>query len=240
MQQEKCLVDGKLKMRPSPSPASEESHFFISPISNNIMGERIDIWENRIKPLEKCLDIGCWDGYRVKRLLKKCDAYGIDIDKNKFRLADKSTRKRLFLLDATKKLPFNNNFDWVFCTEVIEHIEHDNKLIQNFKKVLKKGGHLILTTPKKISGFDFWDPAWVRWKFGGKNRHYHYSKEELFKKLEKSGFEIEEYYVRGSLRWFFIRWINVFLRYALKNKKQIDNPMNEGYFDWAILAKIKK
>ncbi|WP_029035375.1 class I SAM-dependent methyltransferase [Salinimicrobium terrae] len=38
-------------------------------------------------------------------------------------------------------------FDTVFALNVIEHIEDDNLAIRNCKKLLKKGGHLIILVP---------------------------------------------------------------------------------------------
>jgi len=199
--------------------------------------DRISFLEKEIVKGDRVLDIGCWDGARVARLTNFCDAYGLDIDENKLNLAQEDIKKRLHVADITKKVPFKNKFDWAFCTEVIEHVKNDKKLISNCNKVLKKGGILILTTPKKINGLDFWDPAWVRWKLGFGERHYHYSKQELFSKLEKGGFYIERFYVGGSLRWLIFRWINVFLKYFIKTGKQINNLLEDGYFDWIIMAK---
>jgi len=45
-------------------------------------------------------------------------------------------------------LPFNDkNFEIVICREVIEHVPDDQKVFDELKRVLKKGGYLLITTP---------------------------------------------------------------------------------------------
>ena len=50
-----------------------------------------------------------------------------------------------------------NQYDTVFALNVVEHIYDDNLAIRNAKKLLKKGGHLIILVPsynKLMNGFD--------------------------------------------------------------------------------------
>jgi SAM-dependent methyltransferase len=203
------------------------------------MKERKNMWEAEIKKKDIVLDIGCWSGKRVNKFIDKCKIYGIDVDTSRFKYAPEKTRKKLFFGDITEKIPFGEKFDWIFLGEVLEHLEKDELALKNISKSLKKKGKLILSTPRKVKFFNIWDPAWVRWKLGGKERHYHYSKEELFDKLNRQGFKIKDYYTKGDILWVFFRWINVLLRYALKSKKQIKNNMKKGFCDWIILAERK-
>lgn len=198
-------------------------------------------WEKRIKKDDFVLDIGCWSGKKVLELEPICkNVYGMDIDTNKFSLADKKIKKRLYFGDVTKKIPFKQKFDWIFLSEVLEHLEKDKSALKNINKSLKKNGKLILTTPKSVKYFEFWDPAWVRWKFLNGQRHYHYTKKELFLKLKENNFRIKEYYITGNLTWVVVRWINVFLRYGLKLKRQINCSTRGGFCDWVILTEKVK
>lgn len=46
------------------------------------------------------------------------------------------------------KLPIDNeSFDAVLCTQVLEHLERPRESVQEFHRVLKKGGKLYLTAP---------------------------------------------------------------------------------------------
>jgi 2-polyprenyl-3-methyl-5-hydroxy-6-metoxy-1,4-benzoquinol methylase len=196
--------------------------------------EKIDLWQKDIKEGDNVLDIGCWDGSRLKKL--QGNVFGMEIDENKINLAEPKIKKRIKLGDVTKKIPYNKKFNWIFLTEVLEHVSDDSKTLVNINKSLKKKGNLILTTTKSTKYLEFWDPAWVRWKFLGGQKHYHYTKEELFGKLDKNGFKIKEYYIMGNLSWVLVRWVNVFLKYLLKSKKQINYPMKKGFCDWIILS----
>ncbi len=189
----------------------------------------------QIKEKDNVLDIGCWSGNRLKNL--QGNVFGMEIDKNKINLAEPEIRRKIKLGDVTKGIPYNKKFDWIFLTEVLEHLSNDLNALININKSLKKDGNLILTTPKSIRYFEFYDPAWVRWKLLGGKQHYHYTKEELFRKLKATGFIIKEYSVEGNLSWIIGRWINVFLRYALRLNKQIDNPMKKGFCGWVVLSK---
>jgi len=194
-------------------------------------------WEGKIKRLDLFLDIGCWDGSTVLKLNKKCDAYGADFDKEKLALANEKIKNKLKYCDISKDKPFNKKFDWILLSEVIEHIKDDNLALRNISDSLKKGGKLILTTPKSIILFEFWDPAWVRWKFGGRERHHHYTLEELNCKLLKHKLKIKHYAIAGPLKWIVARWINVLLKYGIKSDKTISLGQGDGICNWMILAK---
>ena len=48
-------------------------------------------------------------------------------------------------------LPFQNaTFDVVLSTEVIEHVPHPPTAVREFARVLKSGGHLVLSTPNRL------------------------------------------------------------------------------------------
>lgn len=47
-----------------------------------------------------------------------------------------------------EKLPFKDNtFDFVIATEVIEHVRYPRRMLDEFARVLKKGGRVLLSTP---------------------------------------------------------------------------------------------
>jgi 2-polyprenyl-3-methyl-5-hydroxy-6-metoxy-1,4-benzoquinol methylase len=197
-------------------------------------------WKDEIAPKDKFLDIGCWSGATVLELNKKCDAWGADFNQDKLNLADNKIKNKLVYCDIIKNKPFKIEFDWVLMSEVIEHIYDEETAIKNISASLKKGGKLILTTPRSVKFFQIWDPAWVKWKLGGKERHYHYKISELKRLLEKNNLEIKKYSIYGSLSWIMVRWTNVFLRYVLRLNKQISASSKDGFCGWMIYAeKIK-
>jgi len=50
--------------------------------------------------------------------------------------------------DFNKRLPFKTgSFDAISCLEVIEHVENAERLVRELRRVLKKGGFLVISTP---------------------------------------------------------------------------------------------
>lgn len=197
-----------------------------------------EFWQHLIKPEYNLLDIGCWNGKRILELKDKCNVYGMDIDETKFEGADESIKPYLFQGDITKELECDAHFDLVLLRDVLEHIDKDALVLKNINEAMVEGGYLVLSTPKHIPFLNFYDPAWIRWKFGGE-RHKHYSEHELFKLLNDNGFAVEVYQVEGTMRWVFSRWINGFLKYILRSKHQIKSDWELGHFEWVVVAKKK-
>ena len=104
----------------------------------------------------KVLDLGCGTGQNLILTSKRIDyGLGIDISDKRLDIARKISKlNSLKNLDFEKKSVLKNNlkensFDWVICTEVIEHIKEDELLLDNISKLLKSNGKLIITTPSK-------------------------------------------------------------------------------------------
>lgn len=85
---------------------------------------------------EKHLDIGCGDGYFIKR--SPCiEKYAMDQKYGDF---------------FNDKLDFSSGyFDYVTMIAVIEHLTHPQCALEEIHRILKPKGQFIFTTPKKIS-----------------------------------------------------------------------------------------
>lgn len=98
----------------------------------------------------------------------------------------------------------DQKFDLIIAVDILEHIEEDEKVLANFRKVLAQDGKLIISSP---SNFD--ESA----KFTAEHVRPGYSKEEICSKLEKAGFKINSfeysYGKYGHLYW------NLALKYPL-------------------------
>lgn len=100
----------------------------------------------------KICDIGCGDGSLLELLKDKGGLYGVDISRPQIKIARKKGIKAFYCNIDDSKLPFKNDyFDVVISSEVIEHVLVPDKLLQEAKRVLKKGGIFILTTPNLAS-----------------------------------------------------------------------------------------
>jgi 2-polyprenyl-3-methyl-5-hydroxy-6-metoxy-1,4-benzoquinol methylase len=94
------------------------------------------------------LDIGCADGSLGKIFKKSNQVIGVDISKEDLKKA-KKVLDQTFLVDLnSQKIPLKNqSVDIIICSEVIEHLLPGNKLLSEAKRILKKDGFLIITTP---------------------------------------------------------------------------------------------
>lgn len=145
------------------------------------------------------LDIACGDGYGSKLLAQKAAwVTGVDIDQDVINAAKKKYHAgnlRFEQGDITN-IPFNGNaYDLAVCFETLEHTSRHEELLSEIKRVLKKGGLLIISTP---------DKKWYSDKPGNSNPFH---EKELYKdeftSLLKKHFEyvtlLEQKYFSGSL-----------------------------------------
>ncbi|MFH1711036.1 MAG: class I SAM-dependent methyltransferase [Nanoarchaeota archaeon] len=118
----------------------------------------------KIPDNSRFLDIACNTGkdmFMINKLLKTKkikDYVGIDISQSVIDVAkafskrEKLTNFHFYLGDITKDLPKSlGHFDVILCSELIEHLDHQDKFLLKIKSLLNPGGHLILTTPDKSS-----------------------------------------------------------------------------------------
>jgi len=115
---------------------------------------RVEKFIELIEPCGTLLDIGCWDGYIMREILKQKKAKnvkGVDNSKPAIALGRKNGFDISFA-SADKRLPFKNNrFDCVSATEIIEHLYDVNMFLKEVYRVLKPNGQFILTTPNIAS-----------------------------------------------------------------------------------------
>lgn len=122
------------------------------------------------------LDIGCGDKFLLKR--SPCD-YKIGLDK-------------IYGDYIKKTIPLNKKFDYITMLAVLEHLDYPKDIIKESYRLLKKGGYLIITTPKyrsykitRIYGRSYGE------KINPKHKQY-FTKQGLFELL-KPFFKIIEY-----------------------------------------------
>jgi 2-polyprenyl-3-methyl-5-hydroxy-6-metoxy-1,4-benzoquinol methylase len=103
-------------------------------------------------PKERHLDIGCGDGYLLKR--SPCrECWGLDLI-----YGDR--------FDGTLAFP-KDFFDYVTMLAVLEHLERSVQIFREVHQVLKMGGRFIITTPKDRA-------EWLMHLYAGKEELDHY------------------------------------------------------------------
>lgn len=102
---------------------------------------------------KKVLDVGCGDGtLGIKLIEQNNTVYGCDIAEASLASAQKGGLITKFVDLEKEELPYpKNSFDYVILGDVIEHMMDTDELLQKCYKVLKPGGHIIITTPNLAS-----------------------------------------------------------------------------------------
>ena len=105
---------------------------------------------NMIKPLlnKKVLDIGCGIGYLSELVINHDGiAYGVDVESDAINYCKKNIDGQ-FEIGSAYKLPYDDNyFDYIILADVIEHIEHPSKVLDEIKRVAKNKAEVIISTP---------------------------------------------------------------------------------------------
>jgi SAM-dependent methyltransferase len=120
-----------------------------------------DLWLDR--SLGVFLDYGCGGGALLRRVVDRCrECWGLDVDEDALRRAAKIPGVRVRAIASCEPLPFpDGTFDTVSITEVIEHVADERAVLSELTRVLKAGGHLLLTTPHR-GLLTFLDPANIK------------------------------------------------------------------------------
>lgn len=97
----------------------------------------------------KILDAGCGSGLISCHLSKNHKVFGVDGDLGAIKFCKKNYPKnRYYLMDLEKGLKFKSNyFDGIIFVETIEHLVNPDIALKELKRVLKKSGVLVITTP---------------------------------------------------------------------------------------------
>lgn len=147
------------------------------------------------KKYSRILDVGCGTGETLsflKRMYPKTELYGIDIYQKAINYSKQRGHKNIYKANA-KNIPFKDGFfDAVLFLDVLEHIKDDQKAIEEAKRVLRKNGRIIITSPALSF---IWSEHDI--KQGHQKR---YTKREINKLAKNAG-----------LRTSFISYFNFFL-----------------------------
>jgi SAM-dependent methyltransferase len=179
------------------------------------------------------LDAGC-NNFFYTNILKNDFRNIICIDINE---PEKSlARENLFTLGSIEKLPYKNNtFDFIYCFSVIQFINNDRSVFEEFYRVLKPEGKLLITVPTCRSPFRIIREMEIRYavyKWSEYNlAHHHYYSIEDIEKLTCDTFRIKSvlgynYNFIPRLLWFLFdvskqkKWCSGTLRYNSKKKNK--------------------
>lgn len=108
-----------------------------------------------------------------------------------------------FAVDDLTQLEAEGPFDLILSVDVMEHIEQDEAVFRHFRRVLARGGNLIINTPSDRGGSGV--TAEGDQSFIGEHVRDGYNMQELKDKLERAGLTVVRsdytYGKPGSLAW---------------------------------------
>lgn len=162
-------------------------------------------WEKTAPKNAKILDAGFGFGQHTYYLASKSKAYdilGIDVkdeqveDCNGFFKEINYSNVRFEVGDLTK-FRNENTYDLIVCVDVMEHIEEDVKVFENYQHSLKEGGMLLISTPSDQGGSDVHDDD--EESFIDEHVRDGYNIDEIQEKLRSVGFtKIDASYGYGT------------------------------------------
>lgn len=130
----------------------------------------------------KVLDVGCGAGNMIHHLSRYGQVKGVEIDPRPVAVAHRRGYD-VDLGDATQGLNYQDaSFDTVSALDVIEHNEDDMSILREVYRVLKPGGHAVITVPAFM---------WLWSHNDDINAHLRrYTAAELRRKLQEAGFRM--------------------------------------------------
>lgn len=108
---------------------------------------------------KKILDLGCGDGCFLANATRQFPGLkpaGLDLSPGQLQKARARMPQGQFLnASLGTKLPFpDQEFDFVYCAEVIEHLFDTDLFFKEAHRVLKPGGYLYMTTPNLFAWYN--------------------------------------------------------------------------------------
>jgi len=158
--------------------------------------------------LNNTLDFGCGFGTLISYVKKKYnkEILGYDINENARAVLKEKNIKYINSLNE-----INKGFDTIISSNVLEHLENDQKTLDQLNSLLKNEGLLVLYLPCSMKIWSNLDSL---------VGHYRrYTKKELNKKLVNSNFQILSIEYADSIGWIILFLSKIFkisLKYDTK------------------------
>lgn len=161
---------------------------------------------------EQIVDFGSGNGYLSDLVSKKCNKKinCVEIAENLF--ADYDNKDNLILYNSLEELP-DNSIDFIYSSNVLEHIEDDAAIIKLFHRKLKENGVLLLYLPAFSCLYSSMDK-----KVGHFRR---YTKQMVKELSDKENFHIE----RIEYADFAGFWITLLYKLFGSKEGKLNNTM---------------
>lgn len=168
-------------------------------------------WKRRAPFNAHILDAGCGFGQYAWYLAKqnrKWNIRAIDIKRDYVACGNDFFRQQnlqnvFCSVEDLTTYRFEKAFDLIISVDVLEHIENDQAVFENFYFNLKQGGVLLISTPSDKGGSDVVKPGQT--SFVGEHVRDGYGMHEIKEKLKAAGFcKVKAHYsygLSGKIAW---------------------------------------
>jgi 2-polyprenyl-6-hydroxyphenyl methylase/3-demethylubiquinone-9 3-methyltransferase len=158
------------------------------------------------RPGVRIMDLGCGSGELIGEMMgltPEALFTGLDVSQSALRLAARNfPGAAYFLITDGGRFPLEDaSVDFVFASEVLEHVYDTRNALSEIARVLAPGGRFLLTVPYHgfvknllivLFSFDrHFDPTDAHVRF--------FTKKSLFACLEAAGLDVEEHHRHGRL-----------------------------------------
>jgi 2-polyprenyl-3-methyl-5-hydroxy-6-metoxy-1,4-benzoquinol methylase len=148
-----------------------------------------------IQPGSRVLDLGCSQGLLARPLLRRnARLTGVDARPPEA-LAPELEEYFQRDLERPLQLPTGRVFDYVICSDVIEHVQRRETLLRSARRYLKEGGRLVISTPNIALWFYRLSLLVGRFEYGPRGvldeTHVHlFTRASFRREVERAGFHV--------------------------------------------------
>jgi SAM-dependent methyltransferase len=179
------------------------------------------------RPRHRVLEVGAGTGANLPLLesLGVEQVIACDLSVDALRYAAARSRVALARVDATR-LPFaSGTMDLVLAADVIEHLDDDAAALREFVRVLKPGGHLVLTVPAFPS---LWGPQDIV-----AHHRRRYQRAPLLSLVREAGVQ-----VRTCFHFNYVLFAPILLTRQLLLRLRVpvasENQINTPWLNWVL------
>lgn len=131
----------------------------------------------------RILDIGCGTGTMLAELRRFGDVHGVDTEAAAVEFCHSQGEDQVQLASGVAVPHPDDSFDLVTLLDVIEHVDDDQTLLAEARRVIAPGGSLFVTVPA------------YTWMWGAQDEIAHhkrrYTRRQLRDSLVRAGFRVE-------------------------------------------------
>jgi len=161
---------------------------------------------DNLKQGSKILDIGCAEGATIKFLFnrygKKFEYTGIDLSKERIIIAKSKKIPNSNFIDSNgEDIPLkDSSYDCILCSQVLEHVEDENKLLSEIHRLLKPSRIFQIDTVFKKKWAWYFYRAPIGWAIDPTHLREYTDIEEVRNLVERNGLSVKSIHIERDTR----------------------------------------